>query len=128
MSERALGSFFSGTFLIPRTIRRKIIQKINMMMRAPINLKRFSQVRKPLIQLIKEEVCSMNELPAFFNPSDTSSMLILQGTFREPQGPRNTNITYYTLIAPWISSGTDISSVQQKPVVCILQVLFWNAL
>ena len=47
MRERALGSFFSGTFLMPRTIIRNIIQKIKMMMRAPINLKRFSQVTSP---------------------------------------------------------------------------------
>ena len=38
MRERALGSFFSGTFLIPLTITRKIIQKINMMMSAPKGL------------------------------------------------------------------------------------------
>ena len=100
MRERALGSFFSGTFLMPRTIIRNIIQKIKMMMRAPINLKRFSQVTKLITQLKKEEVCSISELPAFLNPSDTSSILFLL-----------TYIRYYTLIALRISSRTDIPAV-----------------
>ena len=74
MSERAFGSFFSGTFLIPRTINLKIIQKINIMIKAPISLKRFSQVRNPFIQVKNDEVCSQKELPALLSPSDTSSI------------------------------------------------------
>ena len=79
MSERALGSFFSGTFLIPRTINLKIIQKINIMIKAPISLKRFSQVRNPFIQVKNDEVCSQKELPAFLSPSDTFAPLEIHG-------------------------------------------------
>ena len=75
MRERAFGSFFSGTFLIPRTINLNIIQKIKMIINAPISLKRFSQVRKLFIQVKNDEVCSQKELPALLSPSDTSSMI-----------------------------------------------------